>query len=177
MDLKEVIGNNLYKYRKEAELSQLSLSLIIQMGQKTISRAENYSQNLSLETIERLCDGLNIPAYELFVPDDGIKFETLLTKKIFLIGVIKVLYKYYLLMTSIHNCEVSDEPYKTYGIGLEKHEDIKMIDISTDRQFVESIVSLFNELQLSPVHFFEAVEDAIAQESSQLSEIGRISIK
>ena len=133
MDLRETIGNNLYKYRKEAELSQLSLSLSIQMGQKTISRAENYSQNLSLETIERLCDGLQIPAYELFIPEEGIDFRTLLTKKIFLIGVIKVLYKYHLLTTSVHDREISDKPYTTYGIGLDKYEDIKMIDISTDK--------------------------------------------
>jgi len=55
-------------------------------------------------------------------------------------------------------------PYRTYGIKLTSSSGkIKYIsDISTDKSNVDDIAANFNKYQLSPIHFGEAVDDAIA---------------
>ncbi|MDR2932211.1 MAG: DUF6514 family protein [Oscillospiraceae bacterium] len=49
--------------------------------------------------------------------------------------------------------------YHTYGIEIVPPSPIH--DVSTDRAFVEHMAGLFTAGQLSPLHFSDAVEDAL----------------
>ena len=57
--------------------------------------------------------------------------------------------------------------YVTYGITASSVNDgvelDKIVDISTDLSFVENLVKKFNDLDLSIVHFRDAVYDAICE--------------
>lgn len=57
--------------------------------------------------------------------------------------------------------------YKSYGIKVmkktnrEEYEIEKVIDISTDFQFVKNLSLLCTKLNLSPIHLLNVIEDSI----------------
>lgn len=55
--------------------------------------------------------------------------------------------------------------YESYGIALITDGSIDRIirDISPDRERVEELVRLFNDEDLDPVHFSQAVEDFLLE--------------
>ena len=72
----------------------------------------------------------------------------------------------YKLRSSVLTNEDNIE-YVTYGISvLSANDDIeidKIEDISTDLSFVENLVTKFNYLNLSSLHFRDVVYDALCE--------------
>lgn len=55
------------------------------------------------------------------------------------------------------------EKYHTYGIKVSYNNTEKLIeDISTDYQFVQSIINKFIKYNLEPIHIYEAIENTFA---------------
>lgn len=65
-DVKSVLGDNLKRYRKQAELSQEELGHKIDADQAYVSRLEAGHLNPTLETISELASVLEIPLIDLF---------------------------------------------------------------------------------------------------------------
>lgn len=59
----------------------------------------------------------------------------------------------------LETCLTGEETgaYRTYGIKCNCYGKIE--DISLSRQMVEQLTACFNRLGLSPVHFWDAIED------------------
>lgn len=64
---------------------------------------------------------------------------------------------YYQLITETRNHPLMGE-YQTYGICCDQ---ISIPDISAKPQFVEHLIHLFTELDLSPIHLKDVVLDQI----------------
>ncbi|MBQ7128906.1 MAG: hypothetical protein IJO19_02845 [Clostridia bacterium] len=62
-------------------------------------------------------------------------------------------------MFLLNETVIEDEEGKiwnTYGITF---NDIIINDISTEKEKIEKLVSLCNELDLSPIHIYDVIED------------------
>ncbi len=57
--------------------------------------------------------------------------------------------------------------YSSFGLcvyrvsGESEEKLLSVSDVSLDREFVEKLAKSFNDFQLSPVHIYEAIENAI----------------
>ena len=60
------IGNTIREKRESMELSQEELATDIGIDRKHLSAIENGKQNMTLDTLFRVCSGLNISPIELF---------------------------------------------------------------------------------------------------------------
>lgn len=73
------------------------------------------------------------------------------------------MYEYSVFLETLHNKDIGR--YISYGIictNKTTGEIVSFIpDISTNKDFVESLANEFTSLQLSPLHFHDAVEDAL----------------
>lgn len=161
MLLRKIIGENLKEYRKRINLSQHDVADKTGMEQKTISKIENYLENIGVDKLDQLCKGLGIHSYELVVNPEEITVRALLEQKVFVKGIIFMLYQYYLQMSTVFNEEISSQPLQTYGIGIKDGCMPCIEDICTDKAFVESLVNLCNIHQVSPDHLIDVIEDAL----------------
>lgn len=62
-------------------------------------------------------------------------------------------------MYTLNQSTVTDEDeglHITYGIS---HNDTMIKDVSIDKVKVEKLITLCNELDLSPIHIYDVVED------------------
>ena len=48
-----------------------------------------------------------------------------------------------------------------YGIAYAGEQTAKIHDLSGDRCYIEELVSIFNNLQLSPIHLEDVLEDLL----------------
>lgn len=69
MDIIQVFGNNLKKYRNELGLSQEAFADKCGMHRTYISAIECYRRSISLENIQRIADALEIETYKLFLEE------------------------------------------------------------------------------------------------------------
>ena len=69
MDIIKVFGTNLKKMRLEKGLSQERFAEICGLHRTYISDIECFQRNVSLETVQKIADALNIEAYRLFMED------------------------------------------------------------------------------------------------------------
>lgn len=69
MDIIQVFGNNLKKYRNELGLSQETFADKCGMHRTYISAIECYRRSISLENIQRIADALEIETYKLFLEE------------------------------------------------------------------------------------------------------------
>ena len=159
--LRKVIGENLKSCRKRMNLSQYGVADLSDMEQKTISKIENYMENIGVDKLDQLCNGLGIHPYELVIYLTEIKAGDLLEKICFSKGVIEMLWQYYKIVSNILNEEICPVAYRTYGIGLEGKELPCVQDLSTDEQFVESVIALCNANQVSSDQLLYVIEDAL----------------
>lgn len=160
---KEIVGSNMYYYRKKAQLTQDELAGLAKTGQRTVSKIENCTQNYSIDTLERLCVELDIPMYKLFTPRKKVNFLELFNDPPYAKGAIMLLYHYYIFMSKLENEEIGDRQYETYGIALQNYDEVRIEDISTDKKFVQHLVDFCNEYQVSSIHFPDVIQDAIAK--------------
>lgn len=76
MDIKEVFGLNLRKFRTEKGLSQEKFAERCGLHRTYISDIERFQRNVSLENIQRIADALQFPAYILLVEEVRHESET-----------------------------------------------------------------------------------------------------
>ena len=69
MDIIKVFGTNLKKMRLEKGLSQDRFAEICGLHRTYISDIECFQRNVSLETVQKIADALNIEAYRLFMEE------------------------------------------------------------------------------------------------------------
>lgn len=69
MDIKEVFGSNLRKFRTEKGLSQEKFAERCGLHRTYISDIERFQRNVSLENIQKIADALQLPAYILLVEE------------------------------------------------------------------------------------------------------------
>lgn len=69
MDIKEVFGSNLRKFRTEKGLSQEKFAERRGLHRTYISDIERFQRNVSLDNIQRIADALQLPAYILLVEE------------------------------------------------------------------------------------------------------------
>ncbi len=69
MDIIEVFGDNLKKYRTQIGLSQEKFAEKCGMHRTYISAIECYRRSISLENVQRIADALMIDTYKLFISE------------------------------------------------------------------------------------------------------------
>lgn len=67
MDIIRVFGSNLRKYRTQAGMSQEKFALKCGLHRTYISDIECFTRNVSLSSVQKIADALNIDAYKLFI--------------------------------------------------------------------------------------------------------------
>lgn len=58
---------------------------------------------------------------------------------------------------------IEDETVCTYGIACKENDKITqcVLDVSSNKDFIIDTIKKFNDNQLAPEHFFDAVEDSL----------------
>lgn len=51
--------------------------------------------------------------------------------------------------------------YTSYGLLVTGAQELRLSDVSPDREFVAALAMQFNELQLSPIHLSEVIQDLL----------------
>ena len=80
MNIKQIFGKNLKKYRKEQELSQEKLSENLEISVKHLSNIECGKKFASPNLIERIVKFFNISPSALFYEEEKIKTEDSIEK-------------------------------------------------------------------------------------------------
>lgn len=69
MDIIQVFGDNVRRYRQQMEISQEELAEKSGMHRTYISAIECHRRSISLENIQRIADALDIATYQLFLEE------------------------------------------------------------------------------------------------------------
>lgn len=67
MNIREVFGKNVKKYRKKLNLSQEKFAEICSLHRTYISDIECFRRNISLDNIKNIADALKIEPYVLLI--------------------------------------------------------------------------------------------------------------
>ena len=73
--VRALLAANLKRARKNKNLSQLSLANQIETAANFIASIERGKKWISPETMQKLCDALNIQPYQLFLPENAELIE------------------------------------------------------------------------------------------------------
>lgn len=71
-------------------------------------------------------------------------------------------YQYHVVQTVYHDDIHTINNGISYGIVLDEDPRVCALDISSDLMFVTELNRKFNQYNLSPVHFMDAIEDALS---------------
>lgn len=71
-DLQRVVGLNLRRYRIAQNLSQEAFAEVLGYHRTYVGGLERGERNLSLKSVERIADRIDVPALVLLSPDGGI---------------------------------------------------------------------------------------------------------
>ena len=69
MNILNVFGTNLRKYRNELGVSQEKFAEMCGLHRTYISDIERFQRSISLENIQKIADALSIETYKLFIED------------------------------------------------------------------------------------------------------------
>ncbi len=67
MDIIQVFGKNVRKYRMQKGLSQEKFANICGLHRTYISDIECFQRNVSLENVQKIAEALDIETYKLFI--------------------------------------------------------------------------------------------------------------
>lgn len=70
MDIVEVFGTNVKRYRQAMGISQEAFAEKCGLHRTYISAIECYRRSISLENIQRIADALGVETYKLFLEED-----------------------------------------------------------------------------------------------------------
>lgn len=71
MDILNVFGTNLRKYRNELGVSQEKFAEMCGLHRTYISDIERFQRSIALENVQKIADALNIETYKLFIEHNG----------------------------------------------------------------------------------------------------------
>ena len=149
MTTTETIKSNLRRIRAALGLSQEEVALRCGISTRHYSTIENGDVNMSVSTLDKLCEGLNVTPYELF----GVHIDVPL--------------KFTCIQTTVRTEE--NDARETYGIAIdfpsesEQKQTLICADVSADKSKVERLISLMNKLQPSVTHIEEIIEDFLVE--------------
>lgn len=66
---REVLAHNLRRLRLERALSQEDLAFDADLHRTFVAHVERGARNISIDNIEKLAKALNIPVYQLLIPN------------------------------------------------------------------------------------------------------------
>ena len=69
------------------------------------------------------------------------------------------MYQYSGIEEQFHTEELGE--YTSFGLLVSGAQELRLSDVSPDREFVSALATRFNELQLSPTHLSEVVQDLL----------------
>lgn len=69
---KRALGLRIAQLRAERGMSQRKLALVLGMDRVTLNRIEQGRGNPTLDTLQRIADGLDVPIEELFTGSDSL---------------------------------------------------------------------------------------------------------
>jgi len=69
MEIKKLVGDNIRGYRKRIGWTQEKLAIRAGVNSEHISRMENGTENITIETIQKLAGSLGIDTYKLFIKE------------------------------------------------------------------------------------------------------------
>lgn len=69
MDILNVFGTNLRKYRNELGVSQEKFAEMCGLHRTYISDIERFQRSIALENVQKIADALNIETYKLFIDE------------------------------------------------------------------------------------------------------------
>lgn len=75
MDICKNFGNNVKKYRIQANISQEKLAELAGLHRTYISDVERGLRSISLNNIQKIADSLKIDTYKLFIFEEDISNE------------------------------------------------------------------------------------------------------
>lgn len=67
MDILEVFGVNLRKYREDLGLSQEKFAEICGLHRTYISDVERFQRSISLKNVQKIADALGVKTHKLFI--------------------------------------------------------------------------------------------------------------
>ena len=68
-------------------------------------------------------------------------------------------YHYSVIEERLYTEELGE--YTSFGLLVSGAQDLRFSDVSPDREFVSALATRFNELQLSPTHLSEVIQDLL----------------
>jgi len=68
MKLATILGSNIRRYRKQAQLTQEALAEKLNISQNYLGQVERGHRTLSFSTLNRITQVLKVEAHELFIP-------------------------------------------------------------------------------------------------------------
>lgn len=86
MNLPEMVGKRIREYRKKKNWTQEQLAEAASLHYSYIGGVERGDRNISLETLEKIALALDIPAGELFRPDEILDKQQLLDEHMKLVS-------------------------------------------------------------------------------------------
>lgn len=149
---KEIFGNNLRLVRISLGFSQEQAAELCGISEKTLGKIERGQVNFSVETINRIEEGMCLSLSDLI--EGNISLESGYGA-----------WEYYSILEP---CTVPGSPVQySYGIMVCKNTSKGLFlisaahDVTTIQEFALEIVQKFNSYQLSPVHLMDALQDEI----------------
>ena len=85
MNLPEIVGQRIREYRRQKNWTQEQLAEAASLHYSYIGGVERGDRNISLETLEKIATALDIPAGELFRPEEVLDKQHLLDEHMKLI--------------------------------------------------------------------------------------------
>lgn len=70
MDILNVFGTNLRKYRNKLGISQEKFAEMCGLHRTYISDIERFRRSIALENVQKIADALNIETYKLFIDEN-----------------------------------------------------------------------------------------------------------
>jgi len=71
MDIINVFGTNVRKYRLALGVSQEKLAEMSGLHRTYISDIERFRRSIALENVQKIADALEIETYKLFIPENS----------------------------------------------------------------------------------------------------------
>lgn len=72
MDILNVFGTNLRKYRNKLCISQEKFAEMCGLHRTYISDIERFQRSIALENVQKIADALNIETYKLFIEENKV---------------------------------------------------------------------------------------------------------
>ncbi len=72
MDILNVFGTNLRKYRNKLGISQEKFAEMCGLHRTYISDIERFQRSIALENVQKIADALNIETYKLFIEENKV---------------------------------------------------------------------------------------------------------